>query len=148
MRTADNNGSRAVAERDEGADGSDAPLIDRVVDPISWLMEFCFREDWNWHIANTAPDSQQFEFRPTIPFKAWDQENLLRLIIPCGRNCPWELNLITSPTCGVRKCNSSPSAVQLSRPIRAVPVGQFLSVRRCLCPGPTTNFAELFLAVA
>jgi hypothetical protein len=27
------------------------------------------------------PDNQQFEFRPTIPFKVWDQENLLRVSI-------------------------------------------------------------------
>jgi hypothetical protein len=66
----------------EGVDGKNDRLIDRVVDPISWLMDFRFREDWNWPVGNSGPDSQQFEFRPTIPFKAWDQVNLLRVTIP------------------------------------------------------------------
>jgi hypothetical protein len=82
MPATEDNGSRAAAERDDGVDGSDAPLIDRVVDPISWLMDFRFRENWNWPIGNSGPDSQQFEFRPTIPFKAWDQVNLLRVTVP------------------------------------------------------------------
>jgi hypothetical protein len=68
--------------RSSGVDGPNDRLIDRVVDPISWLMDFRFREDWNWPAGNSGPDSQQFEFRPTIPFKAWDQVNLLRVTIP------------------------------------------------------------------
>ena len=76
------NGMRAAAERDDGVDGSDDPLIDRVVDPISWLMDFRFRQNWNWPVGDSGPDSQQFEFRPTIPFKAWDHVNLLRVTVP------------------------------------------------------------------
>lgn len=72
------------SNRSGGIDGPDDRLIDRVVDPISWLMDFRFREDWNWPVGNSGPDSQQFEFRPTIPFKAWDQVNLLHVTIPYG----------------------------------------------------------------
>jgi hypothetical protein len=57
-------------------------LIDRVTDPIAPLMQFRFRENWNWPLDGTGPDSQTFEFRPTIPFKACDQENLLRITVP------------------------------------------------------------------
>jgi hypothetical protein len=76
---------------DSSVDGPNDRLIDRVVDPISWLMQFRFREDWNWPVGNSGPDSQQFEFRPTIPFKAWDQVNLLRVTVPYdiqGSNAP------------------------------------------------------------
>jgi hypothetical protein len=74
--------TRALDYRDTGSDGSNGRLIDRVVDPISWLMQFRFREDWNWPVNNSGPDNQQFEFRPTVPFKAWDQVNLLRVTVP------------------------------------------------------------------
>jgi hypothetical protein len=67
---------------DEGIDGSNDRLIDRAVDPISWLTQFRFRQDWNWPLASTGLDSQEFQFRPTIPFKAWDQVNILRIRIP------------------------------------------------------------------
>jgi hypothetical protein len=76
---------------DTGDDGSNDRLIDRIVDPISWLMQFRFRENWNWPVGDSGPDSQQFEFRPTIPFKAWDQVNLLRITVPYdiqGSNAP------------------------------------------------------------
>jgi hypothetical protein len=72
----------ALDYRDTGRDGSNDRLIDRVVDPIAWLMQFRFRESWNWPVGNSGPDNQQFEFRPTVPFKAWDQVNLLRVTVP------------------------------------------------------------------
>jgi len=74
--------TRTSDYRGTNGDGSNDRLIDRVVDPIAWLMQFRFREDWNWPVNNSGPDNQQFEFRPTIPFKAWDQVNLLRVTIP------------------------------------------------------------------
>ena len=67
---------------DTSVDGPNDRLIDRVVDPISWLMQFRFRQNWNWPLENTGLDSQEFQFRPTIPFKAWDQNNLLRIRVP------------------------------------------------------------------
>jgi hypothetical protein len=62
--------------------GSSDRLIDSVTDPIAPLMQFRFRENWNWPVDDSGPDAQTFEFRPTIPFKAWDQENLLRITVP------------------------------------------------------------------
>ena len=74
--------ARPVDNRDPGIDGSNDRLIDRLVDPFSWLMQFRFRNTWNWPVGDSGPDSQEFQFRPTIPFKAWDQVNLLRIRIP------------------------------------------------------------------
>lgn len=99
QRTGDENSAtmnevyapREARERDEGVDGSNDRLIDRVVDPISWLMQFRFREDWNWPVENSGPNSQEFQFRPTIPFIAWDQVNVLRIRVPYmiqGNNAP------------------------------------------------------------
>jgi hypothetical protein len=42
-------------------------------------------------VGNTGPDNQQFEFRPTVPFRAWDQVHLFRATIPYniqGSNAP------------------------------------------------------------
>ncbi|MEQ8667723.1 MAG: hypothetical protein RIC12_01040 [Pirellulales bacterium] len=57
-------------------------LIDRVTDPTAWLMDFRFRQEWNWPDYEAGADSQSFQFRPTIPFRAWDHVNLLRIAIP------------------------------------------------------------------
>lgn len=62
--------------------GSGERLIDRVTDPIAWLMDFRLRQQWNWPVAVTDPDRQEVEFRPTIPFLAWGQVNLLRVTVP------------------------------------------------------------------
>ena len=62
--------------------GSQERVIDRVVDPTSWLMNFRFRESWNWPVTNSRRDSEEFEFRPTIPFLAWDHVNILRVTVP------------------------------------------------------------------
>jgi hypothetical protein len=72
-------------------DGRGDRLIDRVVDPISWLMQFRFRDDWNWPVEGAGPDSQEFQFRPTIPFTAWERANLLRIRVPYmiqGKDAP------------------------------------------------------------
>ncbi len=82
-RAADNSNYSADSSSARRNDpGSSERLIDRVTNPIAWLMQFRFRESWNWPLNDTGPDSQTFEFRPTIPFKAWDQENLLRITVP------------------------------------------------------------------
>ncbi len=44
-------------------------------------MNFRFRQDWNWPLSNSGPEPQIFEFRPIIPFVAWDQVNLLRVTV-------------------------------------------------------------------
>ncbi len=62
--------------------GSQERLIDRIVDPTAWLMNFRFRESWNWPAGNSNADSDEFEFRPTIPFRAWDHVNILRVTVP------------------------------------------------------------------
>lgn len=62
--------------------GSYERLIDRIVDPTSWLMNYRFRESWNWPVRNSGRDSEEFEFRPTIPFRAWGHVNVLRVTIP------------------------------------------------------------------
>lgn len=62
-------------------DGADEPLIERIVDPTAWLMEMRFRQQWTWPVEND-PDVQVFQFRPTIPFVAWGQVNLLRVSVP------------------------------------------------------------------
>src|SRR5262249_28326683 len=49
-------------DRDGGSDGSNDRLIDRVVDPVSWLMQFRFRESWTWPTDVSQPDGQKFEF--------------------------------------------------------------------------------------
>jgi hypothetical protein len=67
---------------DQSIDGPNDRLIDRVVDPISWLMQFRFRDDWNWPVEGSGPDSQEFEFRPSLSYMAWDQVNLLRVTVP------------------------------------------------------------------
>jgi len=36
-------------------------LIDRATDPTSWLLEFRFREQWNWPVGASGPDTQAFE---------------------------------------------------------------------------------------
>jgi hypothetical protein len=69
-------------DSDGGIDGPNARLIDRTVDPLAWLMNYRFRQAWNWPIANTGLDNQSFEIRPTVPFKLWDQANLLRVTVP------------------------------------------------------------------
>lgn len=56
--------------------------IDGVTDPTAWLMSFRFRESWNWPVQNSNRDRQEFQFRPTIPFRAWDQVNILRVTVP------------------------------------------------------------------
>ena len=61
---------------------SDERLIDRIVDPTARLLNFRFRESWNWPVGDANPDSEEFEFRPTIPFKAWEHENILRVTVP------------------------------------------------------------------
>jgi hypothetical protein len=65
-----------------GQSRSDERLIDRIVDPTAWLLNFRFRESWNWPVGDADPDSEEFEFRPTVPFKAWEQENILRVTVP------------------------------------------------------------------
>src|SRR5262245_43873445 len=62
--------------------GRNERLIDRVVDPTAWLMNYRFRESWNWPVNNRGRDSEEFEFRPTIPFVAWDHVNILRVTVP------------------------------------------------------------------
>jgi hypothetical protein len=57
-------------------------LIDRVVDPTAWLMNYRFRESWNWPVNNSGRDSEEFQFRPTIPFRAWDHVNIMRVTVP------------------------------------------------------------------
>jgi hypothetical protein len=57
-------------------------LIDRIVDPTAWLMNYRFRESWNWPVNNSGRDSEEFQFRPTIPFRAWDHVNILRVTVP------------------------------------------------------------------
>ena len=61
---------------------SDERLIDRIVDPTARLLNFRFRESWNWPVGDADPDSKEFEFRPTIPFRAWENENILRVTVP------------------------------------------------------------------
>lgn len=64
------------------SDGSQGRVIDRVVDPTAWLMNFRFRQSWNWPVGNSGDDSEEFQFRPTIPFRAWDHVNILRVTVP------------------------------------------------------------------
>ncbi len=92
QRNTDSSAANRAASRNAGRENeSDAAtrsgrstdrLIDDVVNPIAPLMQFRFREDWNWPVRDSGPDNQHFQFRPTIPFKAWDQENLLRVTVP------------------------------------------------------------------
>jgi hypothetical protein len=76
-----NNSAASPSARNSNPDSTER-LIDGITDPIAPLMQFRFRENWNWPLGDSGPDSQQFEFRPTIPFKAWDQMNLLRVTVP------------------------------------------------------------------
>jgi hypothetical protein len=62
--------------------GNQERLIDRIVDPTAWLLNFRFRESWNWPVRDSGRDSEEFEFRPTIPFVAWGHVNILRVTIP------------------------------------------------------------------
>jgi hypothetical protein len=57
-------------------------LIDRVTDPTAWLLDVRIRQQWNWPVELTDPDSQAIQFRPTIPFTAWEHVNLLRVTVP------------------------------------------------------------------
>lgn len=72
-----------------GEQRADSPdrLIDRVIDPTSWLLNFRFRESWNWP-ASGAEDSEQFQFRPTIPFRVWNHVNIMRVTVPYTVNGP------------------------------------------------------------
>lgn len=63
-------------------------IIDRVTDPIAWLMNFRFRESWNWPVGETTEDTEEFQFRPTIPFKAWGCVNILRITVPYTVSSP------------------------------------------------------------
>jgi hypothetical protein len=56
--------------------------LDRVTDPTSPASTIRFRELWNWPVSSSDPDNQEFQFRPTIPFKAWGRDNILRVTIP------------------------------------------------------------------
>ena len=87
-RAAMNQARQGANDSDGGSDGSSGRLIDRVVDPIAWLMQFRFRQDWNWPVDNTGVDNQHIQFRPTIPFKAWDQVNLFRVSVPYNTQGP------------------------------------------------------------
>jgi hypothetical protein len=82
----ENSKSEDVAEsqpqRAAAQSGSQDSALDRVTDPTSPNMNFRFRQSWNWPVDDAAPDNQEFQFRPTIPFKAWDHENVLRVTIP------------------------------------------------------------------
>jgi hypothetical protein len=62
--------------------GSSERLIDRINDPTAWLMDLRFRQLWNWPVEPTDVDSQEIEFRPSIPFLAWGHVNLLRVAVP------------------------------------------------------------------
>lgn len=62
--------------------GSRERLIDRITDPTAWLMDLRYRQHWNWPVDATDPDTQALQFRPTIPFLAWDQVNILRVTVP------------------------------------------------------------------
>lgn len=53
-------------------------LIDRATDPTAWLMQYHFRDRWIVPIEEGASDENDFQFRPTIPFLAWDQVNIFR----------------------------------------------------------------------
>jgi hypothetical protein len=71
-------------------DGADEPLIERIVDPTAWLMEMRLRQQWTWPEGDD-PDLQVLQFRPTIPFVAWNQVNLLRVSVPyniAGEDAP------------------------------------------------------------
>jgi hypothetical protein len=70
------------SQRDAADDPNSGRVIDRITDPISWLMNFRFRESWSWPTDDSDLDSEQFQFRPTIPFKAWGHENILRVTVP------------------------------------------------------------------
>ena len=74
-------GTKSYSSSRDGANDNER-LIDRTTDPTSWLLEFRFREQWNWPLDASGPDTQAFEFRPSIPFKAWDHVNLLRVSVP------------------------------------------------------------------
>jgi hypothetical protein len=68
--------------------GSNERLIDRINDPTAWLMDLRFRQSWNWPVEPTDVDSQEIEFRPSIPFVAWDHVNLLRIAVPYNLRGP------------------------------------------------------------
>ena len=68
--------------------GSNERLIDRIHDPTAWLMDLRFRQSWNWPVDPTDVDSQEFEFRPSIPFMAWDHVNVLRVAVPYNLRGP------------------------------------------------------------
>lgn len=68
--------------------GSSERLIDRINDPTAWLMDLRFRQLWNWPVEPTDDDSQEFEFRPSIPFMAWDHVNVLRVAVPYNLRGP------------------------------------------------------------
>jgi hypothetical protein len=61
--------------------GEGERLIDRVTNPTAWIMNLRFRQQWNWPVESD-PDTQTIQFRPTIPFMAWGQVNLLRVTVP------------------------------------------------------------------
>jgi hypothetical protein len=62
--------------------GNAERLIDRMTDPMAWIMDFRLRQLWNWPVEVSDPDTQTLEFRPTIPFMVWGHENLLRVAVP------------------------------------------------------------------
>jgi hypothetical protein len=55
-------------------------LIDKVTDPTSYLMDLRYRHQWNW--PDVGEDSQALQIRPTIPFRAWGQVNVMRVSVP------------------------------------------------------------------
>jgi hypothetical protein len=63
-------------------------LIDRLTDPTEWLMSFRLRQSWNQPLNANAGETQETEFRPTIPFIAWDCENILRVTLPYDVQSP------------------------------------------------------------
>ncbi len=73
--------------------GSQTRLIDRITDPTEWIMNFRFRQQWNWPVEPSDPDTQTIEFRPTIPFLAWGHVNLLRVSVPYNVRGPEKAGL-------------------------------------------------------
>jgi hypothetical protein len=57
-------------------------LIDRVTDPISWLMDFRFRDLAVLPLSDSDQESNTLDFRTQMPLRLWEQVNLLRVDVP------------------------------------------------------------------
>jgi hypothetical protein len=62
--------------------GSSERLIDRVTDPLAWLMDFRIRELAEFPTSGTEDNSNTIDFRLQMPILLWGEINLFRVDVP------------------------------------------------------------------